>query len=170
MRTFAHQSGRTYHLPLRLDEADRQQLQAVAEQAADCGVRDVLTLTFPMAPAFEEQRRRAYEGVTQLVQRAQAAGALRLDFVPEALVLLLLANAGVVQGTREAAPVAWQRFVALLLEALRAERAHPLPPPPTSVQMYRALLRSGCGGARGSPAGAARAHRTTMRRSHTPSR
>jgi hypothetical protein len=30
MRTFAHQSGRTYHLPLRLDEADRQQLQAVA--------------------------------------------------------------------------------------------------------------------------------------------
>ena len=31
MRTFAHQSGRTYHLPLRLDEADRQQLQAVAD-------------------------------------------------------------------------------------------------------------------------------------------
>jgi hypothetical protein len=47
--------------------------------------------------------------------------------------------------------VAWQRFVALLLEALRAERAHPLPPPPTSPQMYRALLRLGRGGARGNP-------------------
>lgn len=112
-----------------------------AMQAADCGLRDVLTLTFPMAPAFEEQRRRAYDGVTALVRRAQAEGALRRDFVPEDLVLLLMANAGVVHGTREAVPAAWQRFVALLLEALRAERAHPLPPAPTPAQMYRALLR-----------------------------
>jgi hypothetical protein len=36
--------------------------------------------------------------------RAQAAGQLRNDFVPEDLVLLLIANAGVVRGTREATP------------------------------------------------------------------
>lgn len=112
-----------------------------AVQAADCGGRDVLTRTFPMAPAFEAQRRQAFDGLATLIQRAQAEGALRADFVAEDVVLLLMANAGVVQGTREAAPTAWQRFVALLLEALRAEQAHPLPPAPTPAQMYRALLR-----------------------------
>jgi AcrR family transcriptional regulator len=123
--------------------------RAWAMQAADCGGRDVLTRTFPMAPAFEEQRRRAYEGLVVLIRHAQAESALRADFVAEDMVLLLMANAGVVQGTREAAPTAWQRFVALMLEALRAERAHPLPPPPTPAQMYRALLRLGGGRGRG---------------------
>lgn len=127
-----------------------------AMQAADCGGRDVLTQTFPMAPAFEEQRKRAYEGLVVLIRHAQAEGALRADFVAEDLVLLLMANAGVVQGTREAAPTAWQRFVALLLEALRAEPARPLPPPPTPAQMYRALLRLGGGCGRG---GARHRHR-----------
>ena len=126
-----------------------------AMQAADCGGRDVLTRTFPMAPAFEEQRGRAFDGLVVLSRRAQAEGALRADVVPEDVVLLLMANAGVIQGTREAAPTAWPRFVALLLEALRAERAHPLPPPPTPAQMYRALLRlgggRGHGGARRGP-------------------
>jgi hypothetical protein len=32
---------------------------------------------------------------------------LRRDFVPEDLILLLMTNAGVIQGTREAAPAAW---------------------------------------------------------------
>jgi hypothetical protein len=41
---------------------------------------------------------------------------------------MLLANAGVVRGTRDAAPLAWKRFVALLLDRCRAEGAHPLPP------------------------------------------
>lgn len=35
------------------------------------------------------------------VRRAQAVGQLRADFVPENFVLLLIANAGVVRGTRE---------------------------------------------------------------------
>ena len=61
--------------------------------------------------------------------------------MPEDLILLLMANAGVVQGTREAAPTAWKRFVTLMLEAVRAERAHSLPAPPKRAQMYRALLR-----------------------------
>jgi hypothetical protein len=42
---------------------------------------------------------------------------------------------------RHAAPDAWRRFVGLMLDALRAERAYPLPPPPTPAQTYRAMLR-----------------------------
>jgi AcrR family transcriptional regulator len=115
-----------------------------AMQATDCGLQDVLTQTFPSAGAktLEELRAQAYERTTEVVRRAQAAGNLRADFVPEDIVLLLLANAGVVQVTRAAAPGAWQRFVALMIDAFRADRAHPLPPPPTSTQMYQALTGS----------------------------
>lgn len=106
-------------------------------QAADQGVQDVLTTTFPTAPEVEAQRAHAFG---QLIQRAQAQGSLRADFVPEDVVLLLLANAGVVRVMRAAAPDAWKRFVGLMLDGLRADCARPLPPPPTPAQTYRAML------------------------------
>jgi AcrR family transcriptional regulator len=117
-----------------------------AMQAADQGVQDVLTTTFPTDRAVEEQRTRAFARFGELVRRAQADGKLRADFVPEDFVLLLMANAGVVRAMRHAAPDAWRRFVGLMLDALRADRAHPLPSPPTPVQTYRAMLRLSGGG------------------------
>jgi hypothetical protein len=111
-------------------------------QAADQGVQDVLTTTFPTDRAAETQRAHAFEQLTELIRRAQAQGMLRADFVPEDVVLLLMANAGVVRAMRDAAPDAWRRFVGLMLDALRADRAHPLPPPPTPAQTYRAMLRA----------------------------
>lgn len=48
--------------------------------------------------------------------------------------------AGVIRGTRDAASDAWQRFVAFMLDACRADRPHP---PPTLTQMYRAMHRLG---------------------------
>lgn len=108
-------------------------------QAADVAVQDVLTTTFPTARAVEAQRAHAFERVTELIRRAQAQGSLRADFVPEDVVLLLLANAGVVRVMRSAAPDAWWRFVGLMLDGFRADRARPLPPPPTPAQTYRAM-------------------------------
>jgi AcrR family transcriptional regulator len=116
-------------------------------QAADPGVQDVLTTTFPTAREVEAERARAFERLKELIHRAQAQGSLRADFVPEDVVLLLLANAGVVRATRAAAPEAWRRFVGLMLDGLRADRAHPLPPPPTPAQTYRAMLGIGRRGA-----------------------
>jgi AcrR family transcriptional regulator len=113
-----------------------------AMQAADQGVQDVLTTTFPTDRAVEAERAHAYERLTELIRRAQDQGMLRADFVPEDVVLLLMANAGLVRAMRDAAPDAWRRFVGLMLDALRADRAHPLPPPPTPAQTYRAMLRA----------------------------
>jgi len=83
----------------------------------------------------------ALRAVDGLIERAKADGALRSDFVPEDLVLLLLANAGVVQGAGEAAPDAWRRFVGLVLDGCRSEGAGPLPSPPTPRQVMRAMRR-----------------------------
>ena len=112
-----------------------------AMQAADRGFTDVLTMTFPAATGFEAQRARAYHGFVELIARAKASGRLRADFVPEDLVILLMANAGVVTATGDAAPDAWRRLVAYMVEAFAAEPARPLPPPPTPAAVYRALLR-----------------------------
>lgn len=112
-----------------------------AMQAADQGLKDVLTRTFPNAKALEAHRSRGYQLLVRLIERAKTEGTLRSDFVPEDLVVLLMANAGVVQGAGKAAPDAWKRFVGLMLDGSRSEGATPLPPAPTPRQMMRAMRR-----------------------------
>jgi hypothetical protein len=76
-----------------------------------------------------------------VIRRAQEAGQLRADFVPEDLVLLHMANAGLIRGLGEHAPSAWRRFVGLVLDGCRTEAAHPLPPAPSPGRVYRAMRR-----------------------------
>lgn len=110
-------------------------------QAADRGLKDVLTRTFPNARALEGHRRRGYALSVRLIERAKAEGSLRADLATEDLVVLLMANAGVVQGCGDAAPDTWKRFVALMLDGCRNTSAGPLPPAPTPRQMIRAMRR-----------------------------
>jgi AcrR family transcriptional regulator len=115
--------------------------EVCAMQARDHGFTHVLTHTFPTAQAFEAERDRAFRRFTELIARAQAAGGLRADFVPEDLPMVLMANAGVISATGDAAPQTWRRLVAYLIQAFAADAAAPLPPPPSPRRMYRALLR-----------------------------
>lgn len=119
---------------------------ACAMQAADYGFADVLTMTFPTAKALERRRDEAYEGMVRLIGRAKAAGRLREDFDPSDLVLIHMANAGVVNATGEAAPDAWRRVVALLVQSLEAPARGSLPDPPEHDALYRAMLRAGPAG------------------------
>jgi AcrR family transcriptional regulator len=112
-------------------------------QAADRGVGDVFTRTLPAARGLEEHRERGYAFLVRLIDRGKLAGRLRADFTAEDLPLLLMANAGVVEATGESAPAASKRFVALMLEALRADGASDIAPPLDPRDMYRALRRAG---------------------------
>jgi len=112
-----------------------------AMQAADRGFTHILTQTFPTAKAFEADRARALKGFKELIERAKAAGGLRDDFVPEDLPMVLMANAGVISATGDAAPETWRRLVAYVIQAFAADAAAPLPPPPSPRRMYRALMR-----------------------------
>ena len=113
-----------------------------AMQADDRGFTNVLTMTFPTAKRFEADRDRAFADFVTLVDRAKAAGKLRTDFVAEDMPMFLMANAGVLTATTDAAPETWRRLVGYLLQACAAPAAQPLPDPPAPRRIYRAMLRA----------------------------
>jgi AcrR family transcriptional regulator len=113
-----------------------------AMQAGDKGFTTVLTMTFPTAKRFEDDRVRGLADFTELIDRAKAAGGLRADFVAEDLPMFLMANAGVLAATADAAPDTWRRLVGYLLQACAASAAQPLSDPPAPRDMYRAMVRS----------------------------
>jgi AcrR family transcriptional regulator len=110
-------------------------------QAADRGLNDVLTRSFDNSGRLEEHRARGYEFSVRVIERAQAEGSLRPDLVPEDLVLLLMANAGVVSAAGRAAPNAWRRLLGLMLDGFRSHGARALPEPPSPRQMMVAMRR-----------------------------
>ncbi len=110
-------------------------------QAADRGLSDLLCMALPAGEQVEQLRSQANDQVVQLVERAKSAGRLREDFAGEDLLLLLIANAAIVHVTRTDAPRARRRFVALALDAFQQRDAPGLPPPPSTAQMTRAMLR-----------------------------
>ncbi|MFM9455826.1 TetR/AcrR family transcriptional regulator [Streptomyces europaeiscabiei] len=116
---------------------------ACAMQAADYGFADVLTTSFPTARAMEGRRNEALEGMLRLIARAKAAGRLREDFDSSDIVLLHMANAGVVNATGGAAPDAWRRVVALFIQSLEAPARGPLPSSVPHDDLHRAMLRAG---------------------------
>ncbi|MBF6205233.1 hypothetical protein [Nocardia sputi] len=61
------------------------------------------------------------------------------------MVMLLMANAGVIAATGDAAPDTWQRLVAYMLRAFSTPGTEPLPlpPAPSHGALYRAMVRLG---------------------------
>jgi AcrR family transcriptional regulator len=112
-------------------------------QATDRGLADLLTTAVAGAPELEALRASAYQDFARIAQRAKASGALRADFVPEDLVLLLMANAGLVHRTADAAPKAWNRFVDIALDGLRTAAATPAARCPDPASVRRAMRSRG---------------------------
>ena len=88
-------------------------------------------------PEVSEARGRTLDALQRLIERAQAAHALRPDVVAEDIPMLL-AGVGL---TRSAGPdVSWERHLALIIDGLRAEGAHPLPSKPLSRAELDAMV------------------------------
>jgi len=111
-------------------------------QADDRGFADLLTITFP-ACGLEADRTRSYTGFLELIKRAKRSGMLRSDFRPQDLVVLLMANAGVVTATGDDAPRSWRRLVGQMLRSYAAPDAPlpPLPAAPSSADLSAAMTR-----------------------------
>jgi AcrR family transcriptional regulator len=114
-----------------------------AMQAADRGFADVLTMSFPAAKALEARRTESYNGFLELIARARKSGHLREDFVPEDLVILQMANAGVIAAAGDSAPDAWRRLVGHMIRSYAAPGAPipPVPEAPAPTALFRAMVR-----------------------------
>ena len=112
-------------------------------QARDRGIADLVTMDVSSAPEIERLRTRAYDGVVLLAERARAAGALRADFTTQDVVLLLMANAGLVERADGITAEASARLIHVVLDGLRAEAASEGPAAPSARRTEQAMRRNG---------------------------
>jgi AcrR family transcriptional regulator len=115
--------------------------RSCALQANDRGLSEWLSMTLPASEEVEHLRATVYRHVTDLAERAKAAGRLRPDFVPEDLLLVLIANAAVLHVSGPDATRAWPRLVALFLDAFQHTDGDCLPTAPTAAQLSRGMAQ-----------------------------
>lgn len=113
-------------------------------QAQDRGFADLLTLTLPGTPQLDRLREESFGAFLELIARAKATGRLRADFESEDLIVLLMANAGVVSATAGASPAAWRRLVGHMLRSYADSGTSmaPMPPAPSSPELLEAMART----------------------------
>jgi AcrR family transcriptional regulator len=109
-------------------------------QAQDRGLADLLTMRVTGAPALERLRAKAFDAFNEIAERAKRSGRLRVDFAPEDLAILLMANAGLIHRTANRAPSSWQRFLSYTLDGLRAEAAVGEAAPSPGLRAVRAAM------------------------------
>jgi AcrR family transcriptional regulator len=111
-------------------------------QAGDAGMRDLLTTAFPASSVVEQRTNEAVDKLRTLIEGAQREGSLRPDVVVADVVVMLLANAGVLRATGHSAPDAWRRFAALMIDGFAAAPSapgSPLPPAPAEQQLRQSI-------------------------------
>ncbi|MBF6298387.1 TetR/AcrR family transcriptional regulator [Nocardia amamiensis] len=116
--------------------------QVCARQASD---RLLSELAVRLAPsrAIAQAQEYGHGLMRRIIARAQEAGVLRPDWVLEDIAFITWSHTRIVEATGHIAPEAWRRNLALVLDGLRAEAAHPLPVPPiTEDQLMHALGRA----------------------------
>lgn len=119
-------------------------IRAVAAmQARDRGIADLVTTDLSSAPEIEELRSRAFAGLVRLVDRAHGAGVLRADFTTQDVVVLMMANAGLVERAHDISAQASSRLVHVLLDGFQASAATAGPPPPGARETEQAMRRNG---------------------------
>jgi AcrR family transcriptional regulator len=120
-------------------------------QAGDLGFNELASADRPAAGDAARVRARIHLLWRRLLTRAQEQGAVRPDLVLNDMFVLLWSHSRIIGATYGVAPRAWRRHLHLMLDAYRAERAHPLPEPSlTDAQMRLATAR--LLGAPGQPA------------------
>jgi AcrR family transcriptional regulator len=114
----------------------------LARHARNHGLKDMVATSEHGRLRVQALRERIRPALAQMVERAQAQGALRPDVTTEDLPLVFWTAGRVIERTEGVAPDQWRRFLALVLDGLRASAATPLPVAPmTPAQLDRAAGR-----------------------------
>jgi len=110
-------------------------------QVGDRGFSDFLSRRFTDNEETERIHDEMCQQIEDVLARAQEAGEARADITRADIINLIWSNGRIIEATGATAPNAWRRYLYLMLDAYRAERAHPNPEPPmTSQQLYDAMV------------------------------
>jgi AcrR family transcriptional regulator len=110
-----------------------------ASTARNRALHQVLAESWPVIPSADVCRDRTLAALAPVLERAQAAGAVRADLVPADLPALTAVAARLPSWRHDAEPELWTRYLAVILDGTRPGAAHPLPhPPPGELSPSRA--------------------------------
>jgi hypothetical protein len=110
-------------------------------QAGDRGFNDFLSRRFTDNAETERIHDEMCQQIEDVLTRAQEAGEARPDITQADIVNLIWSLGPIIDATSTSAPNAWRRNLYLMLDAYRADRAHPIPEPPmTYEQLYDAMV------------------------------
>lgn len=107
--------------------------RALAKQAADRGLKDVLFTQARGGEGVAAARAKLAPTVTKLVKRAIDAGAVRADFATSDVPLIIFMLNTIVDFGRDSEPELYRRYLAVVLDGLRPAREGPTPLPLAAV-------------------------------------
>lgn len=109
---------------------------AAAALADDLGLRQLMMFATYDRDQVRYARDRMSPVITRLVQRAQASGDLREDFMATDVKMIAFMLSSVAEYAAAVTPQVWRRYLAMLIDGLRpsrdATRALPVPAPTTA--------------------------------------
>jgi AcrR family transcriptional regulator len=115
--------------------------RALALQAADRGLKEVLFSSGRGRERSTQARRQIAPVVNKLVQRAVDAGAVRSDFSTSDVPVLNFMLNTVIDFSRDADPGLYRRYLAIVLDGLRPrDDLEPLPEPALTIREFQDAL------------------------------
>ena len=81
--------------------------------------------------------------VTELVERARRAGAMRADAAPQDIAAIFALLGPAFEMSRASGSGLWRRYLALLMDGLRATERPDLPAPPPPAEDLQLILGAG---------------------------
>ena len=115
--------------------------RALALQAADRGLKEVLFSSGRGRERSAEARRRIGPVVTRLVRRAVEAGAVRSDFATTDVPLINFMLTTIVDLSRDLEPDLYKRYLAIVLDGLKPrDDLESLPVKPLKVTVFQDAL------------------------------
>jgi AcrR family transcriptional regulator len=116
---------------------------ALERQACDRGLKELLLSTDQGRARATGVRERLLPIIGQLIERAQAAGALRPDIARADIGVIQLMLGAVMDGAHDVEPELWRRYLMIVLRGLRADPTlvEPLPVGPLTEEQLEEVMR-----------------------------
>ena len=111
-----------------------------ALQADDRGLKELVGSGTHGGGGVLQARDRLRSLVTQVFDRAKAAGVVRDDVIAFDAPLIFMMLGAVMDRTRDVTPELWRRYLGLILDGLRPDAASALPHPPLDAAQVDAMM------------------------------